>query len=360
MHSTTNSVFYDGASSTPQEVSLIFDDEKLVLLFESSEENQYSWRVEDVNLDVVGNKTNITNVRYPFQKLILNDQTLVETIATTKKKNGSFDLYQQLIHFGPKFYFAIAILILGIIGLSYVYVIPWVAEKAVVLIPKEYDDKLSDGFLLKNVIFKDKDSIASINLNLFAKELALNNTKPLKFSVINAKEINAFALPDGNIVVYSGILDEMKSYDELVALLGHEVSHVNNRHSMKAICRNLSGYIFISVILGDANGVMAVIGDNANNLQSLSFSRDFERQADEDGFGILKSNKINPKGMSTLFSRLKDHSLGIVPEFLSTHPLTEERIRFVEKMIKENPYSYDDNPRLQSLFNKIKVVKTEN
>ena len=360
MHFITNGVFYDGESSTPQEVSLVFDNEKLVLLFESSKENQYSWQIKDVNLEVVGNKTNIINIQYPFQKLITNDQILVATIAAAKKKSGSFDLYQQLINFGAKFYFVIAILILGIIGLSFFYVIPWVAEKAVVLIPTEYDDKLSDGFLLQHVVFKDKDSIASVNLNLFAKELKLNNTKPLKFSVINSKEINAFALPDGNIVVYSEILDEMKSYDELAALLGHEVSHINNRHSMKAICRNLSGYLFISVILGDANGVMAVIGDNANNLQSLSFSRDFERQADEDGFEILKSNKINPKGMSSLFSRLKDQSLGIIPEFLSTHPLTEERIKFVDKMIKENPYSYEGNSRLQSLFNKIKVVKTEN
>lgn len=360
MHSITNGIFYDGESSTPQEVSLIFDNEKLVLLFETSADNQNSWQINDINLDVVGNKTNITNVQYPFQKLVINDQNLVAAIATAKKNSGNFDLYQQLINFGPKFYFVVAFLILGIIGLSYVYVIPWVAEKAVVLIPKEYDDKLSDGFLLKNVIFKDKDSIDSANLNLFAKELKLNNTKTLKFTVINSEEVNAFALPDGNIVVYSGILDKMKSYNELSALLSHEVSHINNRHSMKAICRNLSGYLFISVILGDANGVMAVIGDNANNLQSLSFSRAFERQADEDGFRILKSNKINPKGMSTLFSRLKDNSLGIIPAFLSTHPLTEERIRYVDKMIKENPYSYNANPRLQYLFNKIKVVKTEN
>ena len=59
----------------------------------------------------------------------------------------------------------------------------------------------------------------------------------------------------------------MKSYEELVALIGHEATHVNHRHGMKLLCRDLSGYLFVSAILGDANGIMAVITDNVNSLQ---------------------------------------------------------------------------------------------
>ena len=77
---------------------------------------------------------------------------------------------------------------------------------------------------------------------------------PIKFSVINSETVNAFALPDGNVVVFTGIIDLMDDYDELAGLIGHEVAHVNNRHSMRMMCRNLAGYIFLSAVLSDVNG----------------------------------------------------------------------------------------------------------
>ena len=73
----------------------------------------------------------------------------------------------------------------------------------------------------------------------------------------------------------------MKSYDQLVALLGHEVSHVNNRHSIKILTRNLAGYMMISLVFSDLNGIMSVLAENAQQLRSLSYSREFEEEADE-------------------------------------------------------------------------------
>jgi beta-barrel assembly-enhancing protease len=166
--------------------------------------------------------------------------------------------------------------------------------------------------------------------------------------------MNAFALPDGSIVVYTGIIDSMKDYEELAGLIGHEVAHVNHRHSMKMLCRNLSGYLFISAILGDANGVMAVLGENVNTLQSLSFSREFEREADTEGFKIVTSNEVNPKGMSTLFKRLQNEKTISIPEFLSSHPVTKDRIRHIDEMIKTKPFQSKDNSKLSLLFQRIK------
>ncbi|WP_395057879.1 M48 family metallopeptidase, partial [Flavobacterium sp.] len=138
-------------------------------------------------------------------------------------------------------------------------------------------------------------------------------------------------------------------------LIGHEVSHVNNRDSMKMLCRNLSGYLFVSAILGDTNGIMAIIGDNANTLQSLSFSRKFEHQADVEGFKILTANHVNPKGMSNLFKRLQeDKSALSIPEFLSSHPITNERINDIDKLIKSKSFVVKDNPKLKTLFQEIK------
>ena len=246
------------------------------------------------------------------------------------------------------------VFIFVVIGLGYFYAVPWIAEKAVVVIPEEYDSNLGETFFEQNMLFNEIDTRKTKALNSFAKELNLKNTKKLKFTVVNSPIVNAYALPDGNIVVFSGILNTMKNYDELVGLIGHEVAHVNHRHSLKMMCRNLSGYLFVSAILGDANAVMATIGDNVNSLQSLSFSRKFEHEADAEGFAIIALNKTNPIGMSNLFKRLQDKEFVSIPEFLSSHPMTTDRINYINELIKKNPFGFKENAKLKKLFLEIK------
>jgi Zn-dependent protease with chaperone function len=350
-----NAVFYDGESSVAQKTVLFLDIEKGVLFFDSLKNEEHNWKITDITCTQSGQILNLQHGNNPVQNIKVEDSDFVFQVTLFRKKNGHVSGYQKLIDLGFKWHLALALLLLVGIGLSYIYVIPWAAEKSVVLIPKEYDDDLGNLFFEQNMVFSDIDIRKSKALNLFAKELKLNNSKKLKFTVVNSDIVNAFALPDGNIVVFSGILDAMKTHDELVGLLGHEVAHVNNRHSMKMLCRNLSGYLFVSAILGDANGVMAVIGDNVNTLQSLSFSRAFEHQADLEGFEIVKTNRINPQGMLKLFSRLQEEDNGIsVPEFLSSHPVTAERIKFIKKRIQTNPFPYKDNSKLKVLFQEIK------
>ena len=69
-------------------------------------------------------------------------------------------------------------------------------------------------------------------LQEFARSMQLSNNYPIKLTVVKNKEVNAYAIPGGNIVVYSGILKAMRSPDELAALLGHETAHINERHSL--------------------------------------------------------------------------------------------------------------------------------
>ena len=122
---------------------------------------------------------------------------------------------------------------------------------------------------------------------------------------------------------------------------------------MKAIARNMAGYLLISAVLSDVNGIMAVFADNANQLGMLSYSRSFEEEADEDGWLTLKNNNIDPQGMVTLFTRLKSDEKYAMPAFLSSHPLTENRIRSVKKIIKTRPYVIKKNQKLTDIFTQI-------
>ena len=135
-------------------------------------------------------------------------------------------------------------------------------------LPGTTEELQGRNFQSYNIIMLDIKK--SKYLEQFAAELNLGNTKPIRFTVVKSDEVNAFALPNGQIVVFTAILDDMKSSDELVALLGHEASHINNRHSTKMLCRNLAGYMIVSLLLSDVNGIMAVLADNAHQLHSLS------------------------------------------------------------------------------------------
>lgn len=354
MNNKTTAVFYDGNSSVPQQIELSLNKLNATLEFQISDGTHCKWLVKDVFFDKRATGLHLKYGSEVIQHIKIIDNHFINTIHHFRRENGHISWYQKLLDLGFAAHFGIAVVILGIIGLCYVYVIPWAAEQSVNLIPEEYDNKLGNSAWAGNEYFMNVDSKKTKLLNDFAKQLNLKNTKNLKFIVVKSDEINAFALPDGRIVVFTGILEEMKNYDELVGLLGHEASHVNNRHSMKMLCRSLSGYLFISVILGDANGIMATIGDNINSFQSLSFSREFEHQADVDGYKILLANKVNPQGMSNLFKRLQKHQSISIPEFLSSHPVTENRIEYIDKMIKNQKFTNTNHPQLEILFAKLK------
>lgn len=354
MKKKTIGVFYDGESSVSQEVVLNFDSQKEVFIFENLNNETYTWELAAVTFNKRRALLELQHGNDPVQILKIEDVPFISELTIFRNTNGHLGWYQKMLDLGTKIHLGFAVFIIGFVALCYLYAIPWVGEKSVILIPEEYDDRLGNSAWAGNEYFMDVDSKKTKLLNDFAKQLNLQNTKNLKFTVVKSDEINAFALPDGNIVVFSGILKEMEDYDELVGLLGHEASHVNNRHSMKMLCRSLSGYLFVSVILGDANGIMATIGDNVNNFQSLSFSREFEHQADADGFKILIANKVNPQGMSNLFKRLQQHHSISIPEFLSSHPVTENRIDFINKMIKNQKNQQVTNPQLEKLFAKLK------
>lgn len=351
----TTAVYFDGESSTPQNIELFLDKKKSVFYFETQNAGWINWSIERLDFIYKSDALKLQLKENPAESINIKNADFISRLKTFLHETGNVNWYQKLINLGFKAHTVFALSILFSIGISYVYVLPWIAEKAVILLPESYDSDLGNLVFEQSMMTSTIDSVKTEKLNQFAQQLKLNNTKKLHFTVVDSDIVNAYALPNGNIVVFTGIINKMKSYEELAGLIGHEVAHVNNRHSMKSLCRDLSGYLFVSAVLGDVNGVMAVIGENANNLQSLSFSRDFEHQADLEGYKILINNKINPKGMSDLFSRLQENESFSLPEFLSSHPVTKERINFIRSLLKSKQHQVTENHQFKSLFQKIKA-----
>ena len=158
--------------------------------------------------------------------------------------------------------------------------------------------------------------------------------------LVRDKTINAFALPGGFVGVHLGLIAMTGSRDELASVLGHEMSHVTQRHIARRIAgdsRNtlLATAGMLVALLAATRGSAdmanaAIVGSQAAaQAASLAFSRDMEREADRVGFAVMTTAGYAPGGMASMFERMEQayhlSDNGSYP-YLRTHPLTSERI----------------------------------
>ena len=143
--------------------------------------------------------------------------------------------------------------------------------------------------------------------------------------------LNAFAIPGGLVVVHSGLIAATRRPEELAGVLAHEVQHVELRHSLRGLIKDLGLRGVWSYATGDLGGTVA--GRAALELTSLRFSRDDEREADERGLAALVAAGIDPAGMPDFFSVIVQKSGEAPAAFLSTHPLGADRERELRQQL---------------------------
>ncbi|MFZ4508686.1 MAG: M48 family metallopeptidase [Fimbriimonas sp.] len=157
------------------------------------------------------------------------------------------------------------------------------------------------------------------------------------FDVVESKEVNAFALPGGPTFFYTGLLDRMATEDELIGVLGHELTHVRKEHWARGYGEQQKRQLGLALLLGltkanDQAAQAAVLADGL--LFTLPFSRRYEYEADEGGYTMMTKAGYNPKGLTTTFEMLaKASGGGKPPEWLSTHPADTGRIKRIQQRI---------------------------
>lgn len=156
---------------------------------------------------------------------------------------------------------------------------------------------------------------------------------PYSFRGVNAVYINAYAFPGGSIAATRGILVELETEAAMAALLGHEIGHVNARHTAEQMSKGLLAQLFVggASIFASAYGY----GNLAQQLGMLGagallahYSRDNEREADALGMEYMVRAGYNPKGMVELMElllRQSRHDMGPAQLLFATHPMSQER-----------------------------------
>jgi Zn-dependent protease with chaperone function len=271
---------------------------------------------------------------FPFQRIESTDAALIKYINSTK--NNDIHKFEVLLHKNKKsaFTYLLTALLSIAVGM-YFYVIPAVSDSFI----SNLNNKSVEAF--GNFVFKvlatdlEMDDEKTKKLQNFVNAIQIESTFPLKVYVAKNEDVNAFALSGGKIVVYTALLEKIKNESQLLALISHEISHIENRHVLKNVTRNLSGAIFISVLFGDISGINTVLAENAHLFSQLSFTRSLEKEADIYGLKIMKDNQVDLYGMSELFAILKKETTFSVPTYLSNHPMLEDRIEYTKKIAQK-------------------------
>lgn len=168
---------------------------------------------------------------------------------------------------------------------------------------------------------------------------------PLHFHVVDDdKQVNAFAIPGGDIYVFTGLLKLADDDSEVACVIGHEISHVTQRHVAQRLVEQVGLQTALGLALGKEPGVIKQLAASAAaNGALLKFSRDDERDADEHGLPLCSGAGYDPAGFIRMFKKIK--ALGGSPEILAmlqTHPLPQERIDNAKKEIVSMKSRGDD------------------
>lgn len=144
--------------------------------------------------------------------------------------------------------------------------------------------------------------------------------------VIRSSEVNAFALPGGNVFVLSGLIEFCHSPEELAAVLAHEIGHVEKKHVIKRLVKEVGLSVLFSVTGG---GETVVLEEIARTAASTVYDRKQEKEADLYGMDLLIRSGITPRVVASFFTRLKREKGGAPEEleFLMTHPNHNARIK---------------------------------
>jgi predicted Zn-dependent protease len=221
--------------------------------------------------------------------------------------------------------------------LGYVYGLPAVTESLVKRVPMSTERSLgndilealsSSNWFSDSQIDQEKRRAIQNDFRALCQDLPTAPYLQVVFRNSKGMGPNAFALPGGTIIITDQMIDLAQTREEILAILSHEVGHVEYRHSLRMIVQSSLAAVVATAVTADAASLSAAVAGAPVILIQKKYSRQFEAQADDFAFNLLRDHNISPAAFADIMERLKAKE-GYVrsSSFLSTHPATSDRIR---------------------------------
>ena len=275
-------------------------------------------------------------------QFLCEDQDFLDTLPQDSPSEGIVAWLENRIKV------AIGSVILVVLTLlaGYFYGLPLFAEKVVQRIPMETEYALGEQILSwfderkwtgpTELEYETRDKISQ-GFNRLSADLPFSDYYRLEFRHGTFFGPNAFALPGGIIVVTDELVETAETIDEVFAVLAHEIGHVELRHNMRSILQNSVVAAGAAAVTSDAATLSAAVAGIPVIIAQRKYSRRFETEADTFAFRLLTENGIPPEAFGSIMKRLggddEDTPTGF--NYLSTHPITKERIQRAREAASE-------------------------
>jgi len=270
-----------------------------------------------------------------------SDQPFLEQLPQESRSEGLIDWLEK--NFAVPLA-SIAIVICTVF-FGYFYLLPAFAESLVNRIPITTEISFGKevlGWFDKNDLFQpskieiERKYDITRRFNQLHENLKMSPYLQLEFR--NSRKIgpNAFALPGGTIVITDQMLNLAETNEEILAILAHEIGHVEKRHSMRQVLQGSLMALVIATVSSDATSVGTTLSGLPVIFLQTKYSREMETEADEFAFALLEDHKISSEAFASIMEKI-EKKVGKFDKlsFISTHPVTSERIKKAREYSKK-------------------------
>lgn len=275
------------------------------------------------------------------ETLLVEDHRFAEALRQVRPMAASPLLAgRKALRWDLVFFAGLAFLLLG--SLLYFLALPAVGGLLASMCPVPWEERIGEAFansLAPDELRCDDPAKLAVVERVLATLTAALPQSPYHYRLtLGGFGVNAFATPGGYIVVTSGLLQLTKEPEQLAGVLAHEIEHVELRHTTRTFFRELSAGLLLASLSGEIpGGTMAL--ESAASLASFSHLRADEDAADREGMKLLQLARINPQGMLAILREFEtlEGSRPSGLQYLSTHPLSRDRVAALERLAADAP-----------------------
>lgn len=326
--------YFDGRTSAAQQVALTLDGGRLVMRGEIASRE---WPLRQVK---VSERLGDTPRRLELPDgghCEVTDHAALDALLT---QGGYRRNWLDRMQHSLRWALLSAVLVVAVFAAAYRYLLPWCAEVIAQRIPPALLQQMGASSLqtLDRLLLQPSRLPAGRQQALrtaYAKMAALPGAQ-LDYRIVfrSAPKIgpNAFALPDGNIVMLDELVALTQDDDEILAVLAHERGHVEQRHALRMVLQSSAVGLAMTWYMGDVSSLLATV---PAMVMQASYSRDMEREADDYAVRMLRLNGLSPCLLGSMLDKLEAArpqaqqreaaNGGRVMDYLASHPATAER-----------------------------------
>ncbi|QQS13621.1 MAG: M48 family metallopeptidase [Rhodospirillales bacterium] len=167
-------------------------------------------------------------------------------------------------------------------------------------------DSVVDSMIADMRQCRNPEGLAALQLLVDRLQQVSSYDRKVDVTVVSNKVVNAFAVPGGRMVVFSGLIDKAAGPEEVAGVLGHELGHIVHHHSMQALLRAYGFDMALRLVTGGYSGDLSMVGGAGGVLLALRHGREAERQADKTALELLDKLGMRADGLSGFFGKLLD------------------------------------------------------